>query len=131
MSCDPTWLEDREEAARAQAEQGAQREAVSKEVGGRTQVLHVLNPNANIARGKGLQGSGRSVSPLGIGNQGTEQLRNAEQYLTVLVKYAKVGLKRSLARVNRDQYSVENSTASPPPWDVPRGTSHWAVHVLA
>ena len=44
----------------------------------RRQVLHILNPNANIARGKGVQGSGQFMSPLGVENQDTEQPHNAE-----------------------------------------------------
>lgn len=86
----------------------------SNEAGGRKCVWHILNPHANIGFGRGMQGSGQSMSPLGIENLDTEQPRNAERCLTVLVKYAQIGLKWSLARVNRDQHSPENSTASPP-----------------
>lgn len=93
--------------------------------------MHILNPNANLARGRGMQGSRQSMSPTGIENQDTEQPHHAERYLMVLVKYAHIRLKWSTARVNRDQCSLESSTASPPLWDVPRGTSHWAIRDLA
>lgn len=64
--CDQTWLEDWEEVARAQAggaEQRVQRETVSSDAGGRRKVLHVLNSNANVVRGKGMQGTDSPCLP--------------------------------------------------------------------
>lgn len=63
------------------------------------------------------------MSPLGTENQDPKHLHNSERYLMLLVKYAQIGLKWSLARVNRDHYSLENFTTSPLMWDVPWGTS--------
>lgn len=64
------------------------------------------------------------MSPLGIENQDPKYLHSSEWYLMLLVKYAQIGLKWSLTKVNRDHYSLENFTTSPLMWDVPRGTSH-------